>query len=184
MKSIDHTGVLTATTMMPPATNRSTNPSPPQAHPGSPAGPRRVIVAGYGPVGRVVSQQLERDGLVVKIIEMNLDTIERQLTLDKDVIYGDVCDPQILERAGIHEAEALILTIPNEQAALRACRTARTLAPRIFIAARTNHMSQGMLATKAGADKVIVEEIVTAEAMRDAVCGHLTAQAQSDTPND
>ncbi len=134
---------------------------------------RRVIVAGYGPVGRVVAEQLTRDGVSVKVIELNLSTIERQLNLDKSVIYGDVCDPKILERAGIHEAEALVVTIPDAQAALRACRVARSLAPKIVIALRVNHLSEGLEAKQAGADEVIVEELVTAQAMRDAVCSRL-----------
>ncbi len=137
---------------------------------------RRIIVAGYGPVGRVVAEQLERDGMTVKIVETNLDTIEKQLTLDKTVIYGDVSDPDVLRRAGILEAEALILTIPDEEAALKACETARLLAPNIFIAARTNYLSKGLLIAQAGADKVVIEEVVTAEAMRDAVCEHLKEQ--------
>ena len=135
---------------------------------------RRVIVAGYGPVGRVVAQQLEQDGVSVKIIELNLSTIEKQLRLEKSVIYGDVSDPKILRLAGIDQAEALILTIPDEEAALKACKTARRLAPDIFIAARTSYLSRGLIATQAGADQVIVEEVVTAQAMRDAVCQHLS----------
>lgn len=130
---------------------------------------RHAIVAGYGPVGRLVAQRLEKHGLSVTILETNLDTIERQLDLDKRVCYGDVIDPEILRTAGIERADALILAIPNEAAAVEACRIARELQPDIFIAARTNFFSQGLLASEAGADAVVVEEVVTAEAMRKVV---------------
>ena len=151
-------------------------PSTPEHRPVTPdasnAG-RLVVVAGYGPVGRAVAEQLSQDGVSVKVIELNLSTIERQLDLDQPIIYGDVCDPTILERAGIRQAEAIILTIPDAQAAVRACRVARSLAPRAVIAVRVNHLSEGLEAKQAGADEVIVEELVTAQAMRDAVCGRL-----------
>lgn len=137
---------------------------------------RHAIVAGYGPVGRLVAQRLEKHGLKVTILERNLETIERQLGLDKQVCYGDVLDPEALRTAGIEKADALILAIPNEQAAVEACRVARELQPEIFIAARTNFFSQGLLASEAGADAVVVEEIVTAEAMRKAVIDALLGE--------
>ena len=130
---------------------------------------RRVIVAGYGPVGRVVAEKLEATGVDVTIVELNLDTIERQRSLDKTVIYGDISDRQVLELAGTRDADALVLTIPDEKMALNACRIARELAPHLYIAARTNFVSEGLLATQAGADCVIVEEVVTAVAMKEAV---------------
>lgn len=135
--------------------------------------PSRAIVAGYGVVGRLVALELERMGHRVTIIELNLGTIEKQLGLDKNVIYGDVTEPQTLTRAGIDKARALVLAVPNEEHAVAACRIARELNPDIFIAARTNFVSKGMLCTQAGADCVIVEEVVTAKAMQQAVSDQL-----------
>lgn len=129
----------------------------------------RAIVAGFGVVGRMVALELERQGMNVTIIEMNLNTIKKQLDLDKKVVYGDVRDPDTLTRAGIDKTDVLVLAVPNEEDAVNACRIARELNPDIFIAARTNFVSKGMLATQAGADCVIVEEIVTAQAMQEAV---------------
>lgn len=129
----------------------------------------RAIVAGYGVVGRMVALELEREGLLVTIIELNLQTIERQLDLDKNVIYGNVTDPETLTHAGIQKTDVLVLAVPDEKDAVEACRVARELNPDIFIAARTNYVSQGMLCTQAGADHVVVEEIVTAQAMQKAV---------------
>lgn len=132
-----------------------------------------AIVAGYGPVGRLVSQQLNQAGFDVVIVELNLKTIEKQLNLDKRVVYGSATDPNILKLAGIEHANAFALTIPDEREVVRACRLARELNPKIRITARTNYMSQGMQAQMAGADAVIVEEVVTAQAMRDAVLNSL-----------
>ncbi|MFW5682041.1 MAG: NAD-binding protein [Phycisphaeraceae bacterium] len=138
-------------------------------------GPRKrlAIVAGYGPVGRMVARQLEQAGFELAIIELNLDTIEKQLDLDKRVVYGDVRDRDTLIKAGIERADALILAVPDEDVALMACRVAREIRPELFIAARTNFMSKGMLCQQAGADYVVVEEVVTAMAMRDAVMRRL-----------
>jgi CPA2 family monovalent cation:H+ antiporter-2 len=133
-----------------------------------PAG-RNVIVAGYGPVGRAVVSELEATGIGVTVIELNLNTVERLLERGRPVVYGDAADEQVLRHAGAESADALILTIPDEEATLEAIRAARSVKPELFIVARTNHLSRGLLATKAGANHVIVEELVTAQAMRQAV---------------
>ena len=147
--------------------------------------PHRAIVAGYGVVGRMVALELERLGQHVTIIELNLKTIEKQLGLNKNVFYGDVTDPDTLTRAGIHKAQVLVLAVPNEEQALAACRVARELNPDIFIAARANFVSKGMLCTQAGADCVIIEEVVTAQAMQQAITDKLngkTGSAHSESP--
>lgn len=142
----------------------ATAPKPPQRP--------RAIVAGYGPVGRTVESKLRASGFDVTIVDLNLNTIERQLTLDRPVVYGCCTDSDTLHKAGIEHADALILAIPNEDAAIEACKVARALNPNIFIAARTNFLSRGMLASQVGADAVVVEEVVTAEAMQKAVVEH------------
>ncbi|MEX2216577.1 MAG: NAD(P)-binding protein [Phycisphaeraceae bacterium] len=133
---------------------------------------RRIIVAGYGPVGRCVAEQFRSVGVHVTIVDTNPNTIHTQTKLGHTAVQGDVTDPHVLTAAGIEEADALILAIPNEDLAVKACQEARRLSPRIFIAARTNFVSRGLLATKAGADHVTIEELVTAEAMGSAVMRH------------
>lgn len=124
-------------------------------------------------MGRMVARQLEHTGFELAIIELNIETIQKQLGLDKRVVYGDARDRETLKKAGIERADALILAVPDEDVALASCRVARELRPHLFIAARTNFMSKGMLCQQAGADYVVVEEVVTAMAMRDAVMRRL-----------
>lgn len=141
--------------------------------------PRRAIVAGFGPVGRVVANGLERAGFDVTIIEMNPRTADRQIEMGRAVVLGDVADARTQQEAGINDAVALILTIPDEAKVLEACRVARGLSPDIFIAARTKHLSKGMLATQAGADHATIEEVVTAEAMQQATLRSLGVEVDA-----
>ncbi len=139
--------------------------------PTSPTHPpvRHVLIAGYGPVGRVVADLLEKIGVAVTVIDRNAVTCERQAQLDRRVVHGDASDPAVLRDAGLCDADALILAIPDEDEAIQACRVARQINQDIFIAVRTNYLSKGLGATVAGADSVVVEEVVTAEAMKAAV---------------
>ena len=130
---------------------------------------RHVIIAGFGPVGRMVADRLKSAQLQITVIDLNEQTIERQKRLQRRTVHGDATDPQVLCNAGINSADALILAIPDEKATLQACRVARRLRREIFIEARANHLSTAMLCTQAGADHVVIEEVVTAEAMGQAV---------------
>jgi len=138
-----------------------------------------VIIAGFGPVGRNLAERFAAIGVPITLIELNSTTVRKQSTLGRTIVYGDVTNPEVLESAGIAEAEAVIITIPDEDAMLRACSTVRRLAPKVFLAARTNYLSTGLKAKAAGADHVTVEEIATAEAMAKEILERLRARAAS-----
>lgn len=155
----------------------------PEAHPeaAAPTGPalrlRHVVIAGFGVVGRAVAERFDTIGVPYTIIEFNPAAVRRQRDLGRSVVYGDVANVEVLESAHVRHADAVILTIPDEDAVLRACSAVRSLAPDAFIAARTNFLSKGMIASRLGADAVTVEEIATAEAMAHEVIVKLTDRA-------
>jgi CPA2 family monovalent cation:H+ antiporter-2 len=134
-----------------------------------------VIIAGFGVVGRSVADRLQDSDIPFAIIELNPTTIRTQRKLGRLAVFGDITNPEVLESAGIHDAAAVVLTIPDDAATIRACEAIRAMAPSIFIAARTNFLSRGMQATAFGADHVTVEEVATAEAMGREVIEKLTA---------
>jgi CPA2 family monovalent cation:H+ antiporter-2 len=124
-----------------------------------------VILAGFGVVGRAIADRLELAGVKFVLVDLNQHTIAMQRKLGRDAIYGDISNPQVLESAHIEQAGAVVLTIPDDEATLRACRVIRTQAPHVFIAARTSFLSKAMAASQLGADLVTVEEVATAETM-------------------
>ncbi len=134
-----------------------------------------VIVAGYGPTGRLVVEKLEQAGMPYTVVELNSRTVQAEQAKGKSILFGDVSSPDVLESAGIAEADALILTIPDESAVLRACAIARRRRPDIYIAARTHMASRATLAREIGATHVTTDESVTAEAMADSVMRHIGA---------
>lgn len=141
-----------------------------------------AIIAGFGPVGRAVADDLEKRGVKATIIELNPKTVERQHGLGRTIIYGDASNPEVLDKAGLATAKAAILTMPDEEAVLRACRLIRTLRPDIFIAARLNALSKALQAMQLGADHTVVEELATADAMAREVMMKLTQrEAGEDT---
>ncbi len=122
----------------------------------------KVIIAGFGMAGRWIADIFDRHDIDYVIVEQNADTIQTQRKLGRDIIEGDIAEEATLRRAGIEQASILALTIPDEEAVLRATRVARALKPGIYIVARTNYSSAGMLVSQCGADDVITAELVVA----------------------
>lgn len=124
-----------------------------------------VIVAGYGPVGRDIAEKLVHGGWAVSIIDLNPKTVLKQTSLGRSIVYGDMRNPEVLEAAGVHEAEAIVLTVPDDASAIAACRVIKSMNPSMLIAARTSFLSQAMQARENGAEIVIIEEVVTADGL-------------------
>lgn len=159
----------------------------PEAASAALAGCGNVVIAGFGPVGRHVAEQLERKGVPITVIELNPSTVRRQTTLGRTIVYGDVANPEVLESAGVRHAEAVIITVPDEEAVLKACRVVRELAPAVFIAARTSFLSQALRAREFGADYVTVEEIATGDLMArdvlDKIVSRRASRAETHPPD-
>jgi CPA2 family monovalent cation:H+ antiporter-2 len=151
-------------------------PHAPTSSPGHPT--PHAIIAGFGPVGRALADRFEVLGIPYTVVELNPRTVSRQGKLGRTVIYGDVTNPEVLESAGLPHAMAVLLTVPDDETNLRACRVVRSLAPDVFIAARTSFLSGSFAAMQLGADVVTVEEVATASAMERDVLGKLPALAK------
>ncbi len=132
---------------------------------GRPSTGGHIIVAGFGVVGRAVGDQFEIAGIPFTVVELNPGTVRRQAALGRSIVYGDISNAEVLHAAGIDRADAVVLTIPDDDAVFKACQTIRSIAPHVFIAARTGYLSSALRATDLGADHVTVSEIATAEAM-------------------
>lgn len=124
-----------------------------------------ALVVGYGLVGRLVTERLSSHGCRVTIVELNSKTVETQNELDRSCTFGDARDADTLREAGIDRAHALIVTVPDDDVAVEIVRVARSLMPDLYIAARTSFVSRGLKAKAVGANDVVIEEVVTAEAM-------------------
>ncbi len=134
---------------------------------------RHVLIAGFGPVGRAVAERLANRGVTYTVVELNPKTVLRQAKLGRRVVYGDATNHEVLESAHVRDAVAVVLTMPDDDTMLRACRAVRAMNPDAFIAARASYLSKAFVARSLGASEVIVEEVATAETMDRLIAKHL-----------
>ncbi len=137
-----------------------------------------VVIAGFGVVGRALADRFALLGVPFCIVDLNRQTVETQRRLGRQAVYGDISNPEVLEAAGVQRADAVMLTIPDDEAMMRACEAIRKARPDVFIAARTSFLAKAMIATALGADQVIVEEVATAETMARQVLDQMRRRAQ------
>ena len=145
------------------------------APPSGAARRKRAIIAGYGVIGRAIADRLEIAGVPFTIVELNSGTVDTQRRLNRHAVYGDIGSPEVLESVGVHDADAVFLTVPDDDAIMRACQQIRRLAPHVFIAARTSYLSTAFQVQGAGADEVTIGEVAIAEDMARRVVARLNA---------
>jgi voltage-gated potassium channel len=112
-----------------------------------------VILCGWGRVGRAIAKELEdaQRGLVV----VDNDP-ERVSTIDRHPwLLGDATNDDVLRRAGIERAGALVAALSTDAENLFITLSGRALRPNLFIVARAREDSSTEKLARAGADRVV-----------------------------
>jgi CPA2 family monovalent cation:H+ antiporter-2 len=96
----------------------------------------RVIIAGFGRVGRLIASMLEEHRIPYLAIDSDADLIARERKTGAAVYFGDAANAGFLERCGLSEARALAVTMDNAVRADEVVRVARALRGDLKIIAR------------------------------------------------
>lgn len=113
------------------------------------------IVAGYGRVGQTVCDEFRSRDLEVVVIENSDELGELIKQREKHYVLGDATQDEMLVKAGIGEAKALITTIAEEAQNVYLTLSARQINPKLFIIARADTKEAEKKLYRAGADRVI-----------------------------
>lgn len=101
----------------------------------------KILIVGYGPIGRRVAQIAKNSGYRPVILETNVDTVT-DLDESVDILFGEATEPMILKDAHIEEAAYLVVTIPDTQKTLSIIEAARHVQPYIEIIARVTYIHE------------------------------------------
>ncbi len=120
-----------------------------------------VIVVGYGPAGRNLTQVLKDSGIPFIVIEMNPRSVNEMRSQGIPAIFGDAARPHILENAQVMKAKLCVIAINDPQISPRIIKLATYLNPTIQTIVRTRYLSEAEFLEQAGADIVVPEEMET-----------------------
>lgn len=95
-----------------------------------------VIIAGFGRFGLVVGRFLLANGYNVTIIDSNPANVEILRKYGFKLFYGDVTRPEVIEKAGIKNANLIVLSMAEYDEALKVADYLKKNYPQVKILAR------------------------------------------------
>jgi CPA2 family monovalent cation:H+ antiporter-2 len=130
----------------------------PEALGDAPAEPR-VLIAGYGRVGRLVGEMLGRHGIGWVAVEQDARLVEAGRRAGETLFYGDAGRPDFLARCGLAEAPALVVTMDDPDGAEAIVAVARALRPDLTIVARARDARHAQRLYDLGATDAVPETV-------------------------
>lgn len=122
---------------------------------------RHVVIVGFGVNGRNLARVLRAAQISYVVVELDGEMVRRGLAEKEPILFGDATRREILEHAGIAEADVVVFAISDLEAVRRAIRLARELNPKVRIIVRTRLVDEIEGLHQSGADEVIAEEFET-----------------------
>lgn len=120
-----------------------------------------VIVAGYGRVGKQVADDLIEQHKKVVVIEQNLHVIENYENIVKfQFMPGNSTKDEVLLRAGLQKASAIVTCLPNDADNLYIVLAAREYNKTIQIVARASNVEAVSKLKMAGATHVVMPDSI------------------------
>ncbi len=129
----------------------------------------RVIVAGFGRVGRVVASLLEAHDLPYIGVDASADTVARARDEGKPVYFGNMKNPDFMRRCGIANARALVITMDAPKAASEVVRLALAERADLKIIVRARDAGHASELYRIGATDVVPETVEASLQLAEAV---------------
>ena len=132
---------------------------PVPAEPPPDDGAARVIIVGYGRVGRLVGEMLARHGLDFIAVDGDPRLVRRERDAGTPVFYGDARRHEFLEKCGLGVARGLVVTLNDPRVAEEVVAAARAERADLTIVARARDAEQARRLYDLGATDAVPETI-------------------------
>ncbi len=119
----------------------------------------RVLVIGYGRVGKLVSDMLTRHDIPWVAAERDPRLVESARHAGATIYFGDASRPEFLKRCGLETAPALVVTMDAPEGVEAIVATAREMRPKLTIVARARDARQAQRLYELGATDAVPETV-------------------------
>ena len=140
---------------------------PPEIPPESEAS--RVIIVGYGRVGALIGDMLDRHSIPFIAVDSNAGMTSRARSEGKPVYYGDATRPEYLRRCGLETARAVVVTMDSPKANEAVVETTRRLRPDVTLVARARDADHARALYRLGVTDAAPETIEASLQLSEAV---------------
>lgn len=129
----------------------------------------RVLVVGYGRVGRLVSEMLQTHSVAWLAVDSDPRLAESARRQGGQVFFGDATRAEFLRRCGLDNALAVVVTMDSPEAAESVVATARALRPDLVIVARARDDRHAKRLYDLGVSDAVPETIEASLQLSEAV---------------
>ncbi len=116
-----------------------------------------VVLAGCGPVGRLVAIALENSKVPYVAIERNVERLRRAQSDGHKAVFGDASRSGILKAAGVERAAAIVVLVNDWHRSIRIIQEAKHLNPNIQVIASLRDDAHLGALVQAGASHIFPE---------------------------
>jgi glutathione-regulated potassium-efflux system protein KefB len=99
----------------------------------------RVIIAGYGRMGQIVSRILRAQNISFTALETSAEQVDLSRRFGTNIYFGDPSRPDLLRAAGVDKAEVFVLATDDPETNIRTARIVRRTYPHLRIVARARN---------------------------------------------
>jgi CPA2 family monovalent cation:H+ antiporter-2 len=132
-------------------------------------GQARVLVIGFGRVGRLVAQMLEAHKRPYLAIDADADTIKAARERGYNATFGDITRPGMIELLEVEKASAIVLTMDDPVQVVRITKQLRGQFPDLTIIARARDPNHAAQLYRAGASDAVPETVESSLQLSEAV---------------
>jgi Trk K+ transport system NAD-binding subunit len=128
-----------------------------------------VVICGYGMFGRTVADSLATDRDVVVV---ETDEAQYERAIDEPgvrAVNADARREETLTEAGVRRADTVVAAIDDSNANIQIAIATSQLAPEVTLVVRVGDEMYESLARRAGADEVIIPEVVSGKRVIEAL---------------
>ncbi|GLR47684.1 cation:proton antiporter [Sphingomonas astaxanthinifaciens] len=161
---------LTLTPLLAAAGRRVARRFDPQAlSSGASVATNMTIIFGFGRVGRIVADMLVEHRRPYLAVDGDIDCVAAAREEQRNVLFGDVARGDVVERFGLSQAAAVVLTMDDPVLTVRLTRDIRAACPAISIIARARDGAHAAQLYKAGATDAVPETMEGSLQMSEAL---------------
>jgi len=129
----------------------------------------RVVVIGFGRVGRLVADMLASHDKSYVAVDSDIDSVAAARAEGYPVIFGDVSRPELVDRLNLGHASALVLTMDDPVLTVQLTKRVRGWCPDLIIVARARDAEHAAELYRAGASDAVPETLESSLQLSEAV---------------
>ncbi|WP_375460762.1 cation:proton antiporter [uncultured Enterovirga sp.] len=129
----------------------------------------QVIIAGYGRVGQLVADMLQRHGVPYVALDSNPALVAAGRSASQPVYFGDSTSDAVLRAFSLDSARALVITLDQPSAIQTVVEAARRARPDLTIVARARDARHARQLYRLGVNDAVPETIEASLQLSEAV---------------